>query len=562
MKLPPEEEFHAHRSLAKSYFILANYRAAKEHASLAQRLRPDDELQKIWLASRDTLDATPGRRLRDDRVRSVQETGEPTTAKGASSPATAEAAPTPAATEAKNPEAKPAPAVPAAEAEAATKTPAAAEPPAAANGDATAGAVPALEHVVAPGDTLAALAEKYYEDANQWHRIFEANQPQIGENYALKPGSKLRIPQPTPRPGAPETPKPEEAGKPPAAEAPEKSEEPKPQACDSNREELTVEVVRLRSALLVAEEAIRSGHEQLAQRDHALARLLAWKANAVEQEQAGRARDAALARRLRDSVAAAEREADEAIRHGAALLTPATGAGPAVASAENPAATADFSLSGPQMDRLRAVLETVRKEQARLAGEVVTRDQRIAELTSQVQALSREVATCTQLRGENARLRSEVREKDQQLAGLRETLTEREVALAQLRRESGVQGASINLSAGQRRAETEKAGQGRLERAPRTVAAPATVDADESSLTEERPRARGRRTQDERRSPDALSRAPEAQQPAAPRAAAPQAGSSNTPAPPPPGASRGPSPTEDLDASSIVETLLTLSGAR
>ncbi len=54
------------------------------------------------------------------------------------------------------------------------------------------------EHVVESGDTLGALALKYYGSAakEKWMAIYEANKRVIGDNPNLiKPGQRLKIPE-------------------------------------------------------------------------------------------------------------------------------------------------------------------------------------------------------------------------------------------------------------------------------------------------------------------------------------------------------------------------------
>jgi 5'-nucleotidase/UDP-sugar diphosphatase len=48
-------------------------------------------------------------------------------------------------------------------------------------------------HTVVVGDTLPKLAEKYYGDASQWRKIYEANKDKIIRGQ-LTPGSVLEIP--------------------------------------------------------------------------------------------------------------------------------------------------------------------------------------------------------------------------------------------------------------------------------------------------------------------------------------------------------------------------------
>ncbi|QMT30653.1 peptidoglycan-binding protein LysM [Alysiella filiformis] len=50
-------------------------------------------------------------------------------------------------------------------------------------------------HDVVAGDTLSAIAKKYYGDANQYPKIFEANKPMLSHPDKIYVGQKLRIPQ-------------------------------------------------------------------------------------------------------------------------------------------------------------------------------------------------------------------------------------------------------------------------------------------------------------------------------------------------------------------------------
>ncbi len=50
-------------------------------------------------------------------------------------------------------------------------------------------------HDVAKGDTLSAIAKKYYGDANKYQAIFEANRPMLSHPDKIYPGQKLRIPK-------------------------------------------------------------------------------------------------------------------------------------------------------------------------------------------------------------------------------------------------------------------------------------------------------------------------------------------------------------------------------
>jgi nucleoid-associated protein YgaU len=50
-------------------------------------------------------------------------------------------------------------------------------------------------HDVAKGDTLSAIAKRYYGDANKYQAIFEANRPMLSDPNKIYPGQKLRIPK-------------------------------------------------------------------------------------------------------------------------------------------------------------------------------------------------------------------------------------------------------------------------------------------------------------------------------------------------------------------------------
>jgi uncharacterized protein YidB (DUF937 family) len=49
-------------------------------------------------------------------------------------------------------------------------------------------------YTVASGDSLSRIAKRYYGDANQWRKIFEANRDQIDDPDLIHPGQKLKIP--------------------------------------------------------------------------------------------------------------------------------------------------------------------------------------------------------------------------------------------------------------------------------------------------------------------------------------------------------------------------------
>ncbi len=49
-------------------------------------------------------------------------------------------------------------------------------------------------HVVASGDTLTGIAQKYYGDASKWSKVFEANRDVLPSSNSLQIGQKLKIP--------------------------------------------------------------------------------------------------------------------------------------------------------------------------------------------------------------------------------------------------------------------------------------------------------------------------------------------------------------------------------
>jgi nucleoid-associated protein YgaU len=49
-------------------------------------------------------------------------------------------------------------------------------------------------HTVAKGDTLSAIAKKFYGNANDYPKIFEANKPMLSHPDKIYPGQLLRIP--------------------------------------------------------------------------------------------------------------------------------------------------------------------------------------------------------------------------------------------------------------------------------------------------------------------------------------------------------------------------------
>jgi len=49
-------------------------------------------------------------------------------------------------------------------------------------------------HDVVAGDTLSAIAKRYYGDASKYHRIFEANRDQLSDPDKIQAGQRLKIP--------------------------------------------------------------------------------------------------------------------------------------------------------------------------------------------------------------------------------------------------------------------------------------------------------------------------------------------------------------------------------
>ena len=49
-------------------------------------------------------------------------------------------------------------------------------------------------YVVASGDSLSKIARREYGNANEWKRIYEANQDLIKDPDKIYPGQKLKIP--------------------------------------------------------------------------------------------------------------------------------------------------------------------------------------------------------------------------------------------------------------------------------------------------------------------------------------------------------------------------------
>ena len=57
-----------------------------------------------------------------------------------------------------------------------------------------AGAALGQYHVVAKGETLGKIAEKFYGDSSLYKDIFEANKDVLKDPNKIFPGQKLRIP--------------------------------------------------------------------------------------------------------------------------------------------------------------------------------------------------------------------------------------------------------------------------------------------------------------------------------------------------------------------------------
>ncbi|HEY6146862.1 MAG TPA: LysM peptidoglycan-binding domain-containing protein [Thermoanaerobaculia bacterium] len=50
-------------------------------------------------------------------------------------------------------------------------------------------------YVVEKGDSLSKIAKKFYGDANQWRRIFDANRNVVKDPDLIQPGWSLTIPE-------------------------------------------------------------------------------------------------------------------------------------------------------------------------------------------------------------------------------------------------------------------------------------------------------------------------------------------------------------------------------
>lgn len=49
-------------------------------------------------------------------------------------------------------------------------------------------------YTVVKGDSLSKIAKRVYGDAQQWHRIYEANKDQIQDPDLIHPGQTLKLP--------------------------------------------------------------------------------------------------------------------------------------------------------------------------------------------------------------------------------------------------------------------------------------------------------------------------------------------------------------------------------
>ena len=50
-------------------------------------------------------------------------------------------------------------------------------------------------HIIRKGETLSEISHKYYDSANKWRMILEANRDEIEDVSKLKPGTKIIIPE-------------------------------------------------------------------------------------------------------------------------------------------------------------------------------------------------------------------------------------------------------------------------------------------------------------------------------------------------------------------------------
>jgi nucleoid-associated protein YgaU len=50
------------------------------------------------------------------------------------------------------------------------------------------------KYTVRKGDTLSAIAQREYGDANAWRRIYDANRDQLDNPDVIHPGQELKLP--------------------------------------------------------------------------------------------------------------------------------------------------------------------------------------------------------------------------------------------------------------------------------------------------------------------------------------------------------------------------------
>jgi nucleoid-associated protein YgaU len=60
--------------------------------------------------------------------------------------------------------------------------------------EASAATTGAQSYTVKSGDTLSKIAKQHYGDANQWHKIFEANRGTLSDPDKIQVGQELTIP--------------------------------------------------------------------------------------------------------------------------------------------------------------------------------------------------------------------------------------------------------------------------------------------------------------------------------------------------------------------------------
>lgn len=54
---------------------------------------------------------------------------------------------------------------------------------------------PERTYTVVKGDSLSKIAKRFYGDAQQWRRIYEANRDQIQNPDLIHPGQTFRVPE-------------------------------------------------------------------------------------------------------------------------------------------------------------------------------------------------------------------------------------------------------------------------------------------------------------------------------------------------------------------------------